>query len=290
MARLSRISPQPSTISAKNSFSQSAPLPYALETTRITQLPPDADSIEELGRDRGDRRQVVVDLRQRHADRVEPLDHVGRDVLDLVGDRPRLFVREPPVRRVVGDDAGRQEAAEIERHLAADPRVQPGRHHPGRDPVGGGDRVPHLFRGGGHLVGALHPVFDAVGSVVRGLLTRAPRVGGRTRWSDGAVARRRGGTGRPARRPLIAGRRRTRHDPRAMRTRSPCRRSGSADAFRSRRLLAIAPTSDTVRAFTAIRYAAERRSATSFGSRAAPLQHVGRRRRGGAPSGGRTVR
>ena len=34
-------------------------------------------------------------------------------------------------------------------------------------------------------------------------------------------------------------------------------------------LPAIAPTSDTVRAFTAIRYAAERRSATSFGSRAA---------------------
>ena len=35
----------PSIISAKNSFSQSAPLPYALETTRITQLPPDADSM-----------------------------------------------------------------------------------------------------------------------------------------------------------------------------------------------------------------------------------------------------
>jgi hypothetical protein len=32
-------------MSAKNSFSQSAPLPYALVTTRRTQLPPDADSI-----------------------------------------------------------------------------------------------------------------------------------------------------------------------------------------------------------------------------------------------------
>ena len=45
VARLSSIATQPSIISAKNSFSQSAPLPYALETTRITQLPPDADSI-----------------------------------------------------------------------------------------------------------------------------------------------------------------------------------------------------------------------------------------------------
>ena len=45
VARLSSIAPQPAIISAKNSFSQSAPLPYALETTRITQLPPDADSI-----------------------------------------------------------------------------------------------------------------------------------------------------------------------------------------------------------------------------------------------------
>jgi hypothetical protein len=42
---LSRIAPQPAVISAKNSFSQSAPLPYALVTTRITQLPPDADSM-----------------------------------------------------------------------------------------------------------------------------------------------------------------------------------------------------------------------------------------------------
>ncbi len=38
--------------------------------------------------------------------------------------------------------------------------------------------------------------------------------------------------------------------------------------------LVIAPTSDTVRAFTATRYATERRSATSFGS-ATLLQHVG---------------
>ena len=80
-------------------------------------------------------------------------------------DRPRFCVREAPRGRVVGDDAVRPEAADVERHCATDLRVQSGRHHPGRDPIGRCDRVPHLFRSGGHLIGALHPMFDTVGLV-----------------------------------------------------------------------------------------------------------------------------
>ena len=171
------------------------------------------------------------------------------------------------VRCVVGDDTVRPELADVERHGATDLRVQSGRYHPGRDSIGSCDHVPHLFRSRGHLIGALHPVFDTVGLVGighegssgRGYDETVRRCGRPSSWwyratstatadcRSVANAARSSGDLNPI---TVSTVRVSRHVPVAA-------------------LLAIAPTSDTVRAFTAIRYAAERRSATSFGSMAA---------------------
>ncbi len=120
---------------------------------------------------------------------------------------------------------------------------------------------------------------------------RAPRVGDRTRWSDGAVARRRGGT--RATSTATADCRSVANAARSSRRAEPDHRvdgQGGQRACPSPRCWRSLPTSDTVHAFTTIRYAAERRSATSLGSMATLCNTSGATTRWQAPAARRTKR
>src|ERR671923_158364 len=81
----------------------------------------------------------------------------GNDTLDggNGGDPPGppLFLAHVAVGRVPDGDraAALHAAAEVERDAAALASVDLRGNEPGRNPLGGGDRVPHLLRRGGDL-------------------------------------------------------------------------------------------------------------------------------------------